>query len=91
MRAGSSGTAATHSREANSDGIPTNLSSMIANLIGIPAFVAQPVERVLGKDEAGGSNPPEGFTTTVRFLFPRLDSRQFSSLFHSGEFRETVR
>ena len=52
MRAGSYGTAATLSRDASGDGIPTNLSSMIANLIGIPAFVVQSVERFLGKDSA---------------------------------------
>ena len=85
MRAGSSGTAATLSRDASGDGIPTNLSSMIANLIGILAFVAQPVERFLGKEEAGGSNPPEGFNNTFPFLFSTLDSQEPDSPPNAGQ------
>ena len=58
---------------------------MLANLLGIPAFVAQPVERVLGKDEAGGSNPPEGFNNTFPFHFSTLDSQEPDSPPNAGQ------
>ena len=36
------------------------------------AVIAQSVERILGKDEVGGSNPPNSSKSLGNVMFPRL-------------------
>ena len=39
---------------------------------GVDADIAQSVERILGKDEVGGSNPPISSKKEVTFVYQKL-------------------